>query len=243
LREDDGGATFFKLKLNGSVRTEIETMTASDPAATAAAAGPPSPKAEQVLQAAGQVFRDQGYGSASMDAIARAAGVSKATLYAHFAGKDQLFAAIVSDECRRHSQALTAPDIDRLEVREALAAIGRNFLQLVLSEKARAIYRIVMAEAPRFPELGRAFYVSGPAVVLARLADYFRTADARGTLSVQNSTVAAEQFIGMLMGPLHMRHLLNLTAEFGDRDPAEVVDAAVATFLAAYAPRRSSVGV
>ncbi len=215
-------------------------MTTSDPATRPA---PPSAKAEQVLQAAGRVFREQGYGSASMDAIARAAGVSKATLYAHFAGKDQLFAAIVGAECRRHSQTLTAPDIDRLDVREALGAIGRNFLELVLSAKARAIYRIVIAEAPRFPEVGRAFYASGPAVVLARLTDYLGAADARGTLSVEDPRLAAEQFIGMLMGPLHMRHLLGLTAEFGDRDPDQVVDAAVATFLAAYAPRPSSVGV
>jgi TetR/AcrR family transcriptional repressor of mexJK operon len=208
-------------------------MTASDPETAAA---PPSPKAEQVLQAASRVFREQGYGSASMDAIAREAGVSKATLYAHFAGKDQLFAAIVGAECRSHSQALTAPDIDRLEVRQALAAIGRNFLDLVLSAKARAIYRIVIAEAPRFPELGRAFYASGPAAVLARLADYLGAADARGTLRVEDPKLAAEQFVAMLMGPLHMRHLLGLTAEFGDRDPAQVVEAAVATFLSAYAP-------
>ncbi len=202
-----------------------------------APAGALSPKAEQVLQAASSVFREQGYGSASMDAIARQAGVSKATLYAHFAGKDELFAAIVAAECRSHSLTLVVPDIDRLEVREALGAIGRNFLELVLSAKARAIYRIVMAEAPRFPELGRAFYASGPAVVLARLADYLGAADARGGLRVEDAGLAAEQFIGMLLGPLHMRHLLGLTAEFGDRDPSEVVDAAVTTFLAAHAPR------
>ena len=75
-------------------------------------------------------------------------------------------------------------------------------------------------------------------MVLARLADYLGAADARGTLSVPEPALAAEQFIGMLLGPLHMRHLLGLTAEFGDRDPAEVVEAAVTTFLAAYAPRR-----
>jgi len=89
-------------------------MTASDPAAPTTAR---SPKAEQVLEAASSIFCEQGYGSASMDAIARQAGVSKATLYAHFAGKDQLFAAIVGAACRSHSQTLAAPDIDRLEVR------------------------------------------------------------------------------------------------------------------------------
>src|SRR4029450_2275726 len=106
-------------------------MFASDPNATTA---PSSPKAEQVLQAAGRIFREQGYGSASMDAIAREAGVSKATPYAHFAGKDQLFAAIVGAECRSHSQTLTAPDIDRLDVREALVAIRRHFPERALSD-------------------------------------------------------------------------------------------------------------
>ena len=210
----------------------MRSMTATDPATASAAL---RPKAEQVLRAASSVFCEQGYGSASMDAIAREAGVSKATLYAHFAGKDELFAAIVGTECRRHSQALGAPDIDRLDVRQALSEIGRHFLELVLSAKTRAIYRIVIAEAPRFPELGRIFYASGPAVVLARVADYLRSADACGALTVKDPTLAAEQFIGMLQGPMHLRRLLDLAPEFGDRDPEQVIEAAVETFLSAYA--------
>jgi len=205
------------------------------PVATAEAST--SPKAQQILHAAAEIFMEQGYGAASMDAIARAAGVSKATLYAHFSGKEELFAAIVGCECRRHTETLSAPDIDQSDVRATLTQIGRNFLDLLLSPRALAIYRIVVAEAPRFPELGRAYYASGPAVVLDRLAAYLHGVATRGLLAVPDPRRAAEQFVGMLRGPLHLRRLLGIAGEPPTDDIDRAVKSAVDVFLRAHAAR------
>src|SRR3954464_9652902 len=83
-------------------------------------------KPAQIIAAAKDLFTSQGFGATSMDAIARTANVSKATLYAHFSGKEELFAAMVSGECRAQSRMLTSPDVADRDVAEALAEIGRN---------------------------------------------------------------------------------------------------------------------
>src|SRR3954462_15259686 len=97
-------------------------------------------KPAQIVLAAKDLFTSQGFGATSMDAIARTANVSKATLYAHFDGKEELFAAIVSHACRTQSRLLSAVGSDDLDLTEALSEIGRNFLTLVLSPPAIAIY-------------------------------------------------------------------------------------------------------
>src|SRR3954462_5389281 len=117
-------------------------------------------KPAQILAAAKELFTSQGFGATSMDAIARTANVSKATLYAHFSGKEELFAAMVSNECRAQSRLLLAPDADDRELTEALREIGRNYVALLLSPPAVAIFRVVVAETARFPDLGRIFFES-----------------------------------------------------------------------------------
>ena len=118
---------------------------------------PVSLKAAAILEAARHVFLEQGYGDASMDAIARRADVSKATLYAYFAGKEKLFAAIVAVECQRLSLQMDLAGTEGLDLDQALHQIGRSFLGLVTSTQGLGIYRIVVAEVARFPELGRIF--------------------------------------------------------------------------------------
>src|SRR5258707_15768776 len=106
----------------------------------------PSAKALQILDAAGRIFMEQGYGATSMDAVAREAGVSKATLYAHFTNKEQLFGERIAAGTRRHSEGLTLPDIADKDVRAALIHFGREFLKILLSPQGLAIYRVVIAE-------------------------------------------------------------------------------------------------
>jgi AcrR family transcriptional regulator len=194
----------------------------------------PNRKEQQILGAAGALFMAQGYGATSMDAIARKAGVSKATLYARFRDKEDLFAAIISAACRRHAESLSGPEIEQGDVGAALRRMARDFLMLLLSPQAGAIYRIVIAEGPRFPELGRVFYESGPRRTLDRLASYLRHADAQGLLRIAEPRSAAEQFAGMLKGDLHLRHLLGLAETPKAAELDRLVDGAVGAFLRAY---------
>lgn len=200
-------------------------------------------KRGQILAAAGVLFRDQGYGAASMDAIAREANVSKATLYAHFTGKEQLFAEVVGVECRRFAERLAALDLDRLPVKEALRRVGRNFVEFILQPHVLATHRIVVAEAQRFPGLGRIFFESGPKRVLGQLAAYLERASQRGELQVADPRVAAQHLLELSKGSLHMCRLLCVPEEEApQRDLDALVEDAVEVFCRAYAPRAADQG-
>src|SRR5438046_3560542 len=108
--------------------------------------GPPGSKAENILAAAKRTFLAAGFGAVSMDTIAREAGVSKATVYAHFAGKEELFGAMVGRVCERHFETFSARELDPTDVRTSLTTLGRRFLDLVLSPDAIAVHRIIVAE-------------------------------------------------------------------------------------------------
>jgi len=196
-----------------------------------------NPKAQQILTAARQVFVEQGYGSASMDVIARTAGVSKATLYAHFTGKDALFAAMVGTECRRLSAGLDAPSFDEGDVRATLRQVATRFIEMLMSGRALAIYRIVVAESPRFPELGRIFFETGPDRLLGRFADFLQRADERGTLSVAEPRRAAGQFIGMVRGEVYLRRLLGIEPAAAEGEIERHIESCVDLFLSHYARR------
>lgn len=209
------------------------TRVASAPR-NAAAGDSSNVKVRQILAAARKVFMKEGYGAASMDAIARHAAVSKATLYAHFGGKDALFAALIVMECRHLSDqigrgALYAPDI-----RDALLQVARDFNNLLCSGEGLTMYRIVVAEAPRFPELGRIFYDSGPNVMISRIADILHRATERGLLKLRDPRNAAIQFISLIRGELHLTRVLGLKSASKNSD--EYVEASVDLFLAGYGP-------
>jgi AcrR family transcriptional regulator len=194
-----------------------------------------NPKVQLIVEAARRLFLADGYGATSMDAIARAAGVSKATLYSHFTNKAELFAAIIGGECQRFAQLLWSPEAETGDVRSVLLQVARAKIQFTGSAEPCALYRIVVGESGRFPELGRVFYDNGPRRVLERLAGYLRTAAARGVLAVPDARLAAEQFFGMTHGADYLRRLLAIN------DPAApeidaIVESAVERFLRAYAP-------
>jgi TetR/AcrR family transcriptional repressor of mexJK operon len=192
-------------------------------------------KGLQIIEAAGRLFLEQGYGATSMDAIAREAGVSKATLYAHYTGKDELFTAMIAMGTAQHSAALTDLDLGAPEdLRAQLLRIARNHVDLLLSPQGLGMYRVVLAEVSRFPELGRAFYEGGVRVKHALLVDYLTRADAGGALRIDQPRRAAAEFFGMVGSHLQMHAMLGLGVELSQEDRDAIVGHAVDTFLRAY---------
>jgi TetR/AcrR family transcriptional repressor of mexJK operon len=204
-----------------------------------AASIPASGKARQILSAAKRVFMERGFGAASMDMIAREAGVSKATLYAHYVSKERLFALMVNETCLSHSSLLEPGALDVGDFRGALSQIGDRFIGLLLAPESLAIHRIVVAETRRFPELGRSFYDSGPLIMQARLASFLERGVEAGAITLADPPLAAQQFVAMLKTELHMKAVLGLQAEFSEPEKRRVVDAAVEVFMIAFASRRS----
>jgi AcrR family transcriptional regulator len=195
----------------------------------------PRGKGEAILAAAERAFLAAGFGAVSMDAIAREAGVSKATVYAHFSGKEELFGAVVANLSARRFRGFSAEALDPADAAGSLATIAGRFLDLVLSAEAIALNRIIIGEVSRFPVLGEVFWAAGPERTRVQIEGFLRRAAAAGALAVPDPRLAAEQFVSLVRGEIHWRSLLRLT----EPDPPALqaaATAAVATFLRAFRP-------
>lgn len=136
-------------------------------------------KRQQLIDGAYRVFIEHGFEGTSVDEIARAAGASKATLYSYFPDKRQLFEAVVQDRCRQESMVISGgapgdPIADRLR------HMARCLAKFLYSPDSQAMFRVCIAEAGRFPELGQAYYAAGPAQARVKLEEFFRAAVDRG---------------------------------------------------------------
>jgi TetR/AcrR family transcriptional repressor of mexJK operon len=197
-----------------------------------------SPKRQAVLDAAATLFMAHGYGAVSMDAVAREAGVSKATLYAHFASKDRLFATIIREACRAKIAAvdvLARADIgSTTDVGEALQEFGVHMTRFLMEAQTQAIYRVVVAECVRFPELGAAFYDSGPATFLAFFSGWLGEQMKAGRLRPADPAVAAEHFTALIRGGIYMRTSVGLPIDRADAAIERHVENVVDTFMRAF---------
>jgi AcrR family transcriptional regulator len=196
-------------------------------------------KAVAIMTAAKELFLEHGFGAVSMDQVARQAGVSKATVYAHFTSKEKLFAEMVFRACVSKSNAVLPPVEPDMDVEAALEEIAHIVVDHLLSPEPLAVYRIIMAEGPRFPELPRAFFGNGPLPMIRKLSDFFEEANRLGLLAVPDTRLAAEQMVWMVRGPLGVRRLFttDVPADF----PAEedVIKGAARMFYRTYTPRKS----
>ena len=195
---------------------------------------PPGSKAESILAAAKRTFLAAGFGAVSMDAIAREAGVSKATVYAHFAGKEDLFGAVIERECERYFSRFSAGELDLGDVRASLTVLGRRFLELLLSPDGIALHRIILGEVTRFPGLGEVFWRAGPERQRVQIEAFLKSAAASGTLDLADTRLAAEQFLSLVRGDVQLRHLLRLEANADQRGIGIAVEGAVAAFMRAF---------
>jgi AcrR family transcriptional regulator len=198
--------------------------------------GEPGGKAETILAAAEGAFLASGFGAVTMDAIAREAGVSKATVYAHFTGKEELFGAIVARLSERRFGGFSVEALDPIDIEASLSAIARRYLDLVLSPEAISLNRIIVGEVTRFPVLGQVFWAAAPERQRVQIEAFLRRAAEAGSLAIPDARLAAEQFAALARGEIHLRSLLRLE---DPGDPAALDDAAasaVATFLRAFRP-------
>jgi AcrR family transcriptional regulator len=184
-----------------------------------------------LIDAARELFLACGYEGTQMQDVALKAGSSKETLYRHFPDKSALFASVIDAIADRLSTPVTLA-ADGGSVQKILESFGESLLQGLLQSEAIALHRLAIAEAGRFPELGRFFNQAGPATVKARLADYLRTETANGALNCGDPSHAAALLLGSLIADLQLRALLG--QELGSSDLHQHVAEAVAMFLTRY---------
>ena len=192
-------------------------------------------KWDQVLDGARTIFMRDGFEGASVDDIAREANVSKATLYSYFPDKRLLFLEVAKSECKAQSDAA----IERIEatgdLREALTEAAGRMVRFFMSDVGMQVYRIVVGESQRFPEIGRQFYESGPAMVREILRKFLQKGVDTGKLKIDDIDLAADQFPELCKAGLHLPMALGLRTSFTDAEIDRVIDGAVDMFLAKYA--------
>ncbi len=209
-------------------------------ALTSIADSRPAPgKVQQILDAARSLFAQHGYAGTSMDAVARAATVSKATLYVYFASKQELFAAVILEERDRYAASFLAGELGSEPMRAKLLRFGRALVGFLLSPDIVASCRLVMAEASRVPEIGSAFYRNGPMRLRERLEQFMARSMAGGQLRKADPGIAAEQFIDLVRGDLQLRALLAMNEGLSRRDTGAVIRRGVDTFYRAYRPDKN----
>lgn len=197
----------------------------------------PKRKIGQVLAGARDIFLRDGFAVASVDDIAREAGVSKATLYSYFPDKHEIFLAVLREEyARREAEDFTALPLNRKP--EAVLMLAAHWMvDFVLSDFGLRLYRICMAEVDRIPGLGREFYENGPARVRSRLIDYLQVAVERGDLRIDDIPLAASQFLHLCKVDLRDEMLYGIRSSTKKAERQRVAEGAVKMFLACYGPK------
>ena len=193
-----------------------------------------SSKRRQILDGARKMFMDFGFDGASMGEIAKAAGVSKGTLYVYFADKCALFEAMVEEETVEQGNVAFNLDPAR-DVPTTLHEFGEAYIAMICRPGGGSAIRTVMAIAERMPEVGRRFYERVLEKTINRLALYLEAHVAQGELAINDCEFAASQFMLMCQASLFLPFIFQAAPAPSPDRIKEVVTSAVRMFLAAYA--------
>ena len=183
-----------------------------------------------LLDAAKAVFIEHGYANATLDEVIGRAGGSRATLYKQFGDKEGLFAAIIANICAEIVTPLANSAAGR-EPEAVLLAFGRTFMAGLMEPRGLQLYRVLIGEGARFPELAEAVYRAGPAVAADQLAKHLRRWIAEKRIRIVDPELAARQFLEMIKGDLHFRALLRLEPHPTAAEVDACVESAVRLFL------------
>ncbi|WP_420133257.1 TetR/AcrR family transcriptional regulator [Rhodopseudomonas sp.] len=190
-------------------------------------------KGQQILEAARTVFLEAGFDTSSMDAIARQAGVSKATLYAHFENKEDLFEALIRFECQTIGANFYRPDPLAEAWADELEKLATNLRKLFSENDVPAVYRIIVPVASRFPRLAQIFFEEGPGAAIRDTMAYLETLCEAGHLQIPDLEIAAEQFIFLVSGDLELRGALSLPRRPAEKG-RELTRSSIAMFIQYY---------
>ncbi|CCE24092.1 TetR/AcrR family transcriptional regulator [Methylotuvimicrobium alcaliphilum] len=189
------------------------------------------PKREAIIEGATRMFLKHGFHQVSMDRIAKEAPVSKATLYQHFENKNALFSAVISELCRSLLDTMTEITPESNELDKNLRQIAEAFIDLIYTEEALAIYRLVISECRDFPELGQVVYDSAPKIALTQLEHYLHNLKSSGHIDIPDIKFSADAFFSLLKGDLHFQCLLGISAPPSPEQKRLLIDQVIEFYL------------
>ncbi len=195
---------------------------------------PDSAKRRQIMEGARRVFLADGFDGASMNDIARVAGVSKGTLYVYFDSKERLFEALIREERHQQAERLCDFSMDNPDVRSVLFNFGRRLIEMMTRPDSMSHLRTVIAASGKFPQLGRAFYEAGPCFGANRLAQYLRRRGGEGILDIADPERVAWQFLALCKAETHSPLLFRMIDAVDPQVIDASVESAVDLILAVY---------
>ncbi|WP_212626251.1 TetR/AcrR family transcriptional regulator [Pseudomonas sp. PP3] len=193
-------------------------------------------KVKMVVAGARAVFLEHGFTAATTDMIQRAAGVSKSTVYAYYPTKEALFESVIEAECERALREVGEISPSQNNVREVLTGLARAYMNIFLSPGGLALFRVIVGEAPRFPQLARRFYLVGPQSMNKLVARYLDKACADGALDVSSVGLeaAASVFNNLVRSEAQIQGLTHPASLPSEAQQDQWIDLAVTTFLRAF---------
>jgi AcrR family transcriptional regulator len=209
-------------------------MASADRTSVHLVADEESSKRRQILDGACKVFLDLGFDAASMSEIARAAGVSKGTLYVYFTDKCRLFDAILDEKALEKRQLAFYFD-PACDIKTTLLKFGETYIGTLCRPGGGSAARMVLAIAERMPEVGRRYYELLLQKTVNDLAEYLDSRVKQGELAINDCELAAAQFILMCQATLFLPFIFEVTPAPSQDRIARVVGEAVQSFLAAHA--------
>jgi TetR/AcrR family transcriptional regulator, mexJK operon transcriptional repressor len=196
-------------------------------------------KRKALLIAATELFLDKGYDNTSMDEVAAKAAVSKPTVYKYFSDKERLFAEIVrstTGEIDNLMRAVAGSLTGDRSVESDLLVLARHFITALMQPRVLRLRRLVMANADRFPEVGRSWYEQGFERVLVTLATRFEGLASSNLLHVTDPLLAANHFVGLLLWIPINKAMFTGDHHSSPHELERLAAAAVRAFLAGYGP-------
>ena len=188
-------------------------------------------KRQAIIDSATRLFLTQGFRQVSMDRIATAAPVSKATLYHYFDGKNTLLAEVISQLCGSVQETLSQAEMEENHVELNLKNIAKSFVDLIFTEEALGLYRLMIAESRDFPGLGILVYQSSARKILPQLENYLQQLNATGCYHIENPVFAADAFLSLLKGDWHFQCLLGIKPRPSEAEKQTLINQAVDFYL------------
>nr|WP_277614318.1 TetR/AcrR family transcriptional regulator [Kaistia nematophila] len=192
------------------------------------------------MRGASQVFLEKGFDAASMNDIARAAGVSKGTLYVYFENKERLFIELISAEKREELFRIVMLDFENHDVEAVLKKFGRELCTILTKPYYIKAMRSVFSIINRMPEVGAEFYSNGPMLCTQLLAKYLDAQTKAGILEIEDCLLAAQQFVELSQSGVMRSVLFGVIDSPGPEEIARRVDSAVTIFMKAYKAPQSA---
>jgi TetR/AcrR family transcriptional regulator, mexJK operon transcriptional repressor len=191
-------------------------------------------KRNEIIGIAGALFRANGYGAVSMAMIAAEVGGSKGTLYGYFPSKEELFAAFVVAAGEKPWREFVSVPERHEGIEATLTELGRRYLRFLFSDDIMSVNRLVIAEAVRFPELGRIFYENGAKSIIGAIAAMLEKAAEAGELKIIDPYAAAWRFKALCETRLLEQFLWAIRDSVTDQEIMDNVEPACAIFLNSF---------